>query len=351
MTIRTSCVSGAPVALMLGLLAWWAPAAALAQGKSDVVTLANGDRITGEVKRLERGRLVFETDDAGTLYLEWDKLASVESKQRVEVTTADGQRYLGSLGPAPDRSVAVIEGTNAATTLAMTDVTELHPIGRRFWSKVDGSLDVGFSYTRSSGVAQLNFNSDTVYRRAGFEGRVTAAATQTRKDDDPGRDDRAYVEIAYLRYPWRRWFLTTAGRFETNESLGLNLRSQFGGAIGPRLINSNRAQMTLGAGVVVNDEQGVDVESSQSIEAMLLFRTSYYTYDRPKTNMDVSLHYYPSLSESGRHRVQFDAAVKREVFKDLFVSLNGFNTYDSRPPNPAFSNNDVGVVLSVGWSY
>ena len=40
------------------------------QGRTDVVTLANGDRITGEVARLERGRLKFETDDAGTLYLE-----------------------------------------------------------------------------------------------------------------------------------------------------------------------------------------------------------------------------------------------------------------------------------------
>jgi hypothetical protein len=212
----------------------------------------------------------------------------------------------------------------------------------------DGRLSY---YTRSSGVAQLNFNSDSVYRQAGFEGRVTAAATQTRKDDDPGRDDRAYVEIAYLRYPWQRWFFTTAGRFETNESLGLGLRSQIGGAIGPRLINSNRAQMTLGAGVVVNDEQGVDVESAQRIEAMLLFRTSYYTYDRPKTNLDVSLHYYPSLSESGRHRVQFDAAVKREVFKHRFASLNGFNTYDSRPPNPAAATNDVGIVWSIGSSY
>jgi hypothetical protein len=351
MTIRTSCVSGAPVALMLGLLAWWPPAAALAQGKTDVVTLANGDRITGEVKRLERGRLVFETDDAGTLYLEWDKLASVESKQRVEVTTADGERYLGTLGPAPDRSVAVIEAVNAATTLKMADVTEITPIGRRFWSKLDGSLDIGFSYTRSSGVAQLNFNSDTVYRRAGFEGRVTASLTQTRKDDDSGRDDRGFIEIAYLRYLWQRWFFGAAGRFETNQSLGLDLRSQIGAAIGPRLINSNRAQMTLGAGLAFNNEQGVDVESAQNIEAILLFRTSYYTYDRPKTNLDVSLQYYPSLSESGRHRVQFDAAVKRELWKDLFVSLNGFNSYDNRPPNSAAANNDVGIVWSIGWSY
>ena len=50
---------------------------ASAQGKTDVVTLANGDRITGEIERLERGRLEFKTDDAGTLYLEWDKLASL----------------------------------------------------------------------------------------------------------------------------------------------------------------------------------------------------------------------------------------------------------------------------------
>ena len=44
-------------------------AAAAAQGRTDVVTLANGDRITGEVVRLDRGRLEFKTDDIGTLYL------------------------------------------------------------------------------------------------------------------------------------------------------------------------------------------------------------------------------------------------------------------------------------------
>ena len=50
-----------------------------AQPRTDVVTLPNGDRITGEVVRLDRGRLEFKTDDAGTLYFEWDKLATVRS--------------------------------------------------------------------------------------------------------------------------------------------------------------------------------------------------------------------------------------------------------------------------------
>ena len=47
--------------------------------KTDVVRLANGDHITGEVKRLERGRLTFSTDDGGTIYFEWDNVAHLES--------------------------------------------------------------------------------------------------------------------------------------------------------------------------------------------------------------------------------------------------------------------------------
>jgi hypothetical protein len=142
-----------------------------------------------------------------------------------------------------------------------------------------------------------------------------------------------------------------AGRFETNESLGLELRSQIGGAVGPRLINTNRAQMVAGAGLAVNNERGLDVEPTTNLEAYFQFGTSFYTYDRPKTNLDINLQYYPSLSNTGRQRLQLDAGVKRELWKDLFVALNLYNTYDNRPPNPAANTNDIGVVLSIGWSY
>ena len=115
-----------------------------AQGRTDVVTLANGDRITGEVVRLDRGRLEFKTDDIGTLYLEWDNLASLVTTRLVEVTTSDGLTFLGSLGQSTSRSIAVASA-DATAQLAMQDVTEITTIGRSFWRKVDGSFDVGFS--------------------------------------------------------------------------------------------------------------------------------------------------------------------------------------------------------------
>ena len=339
------------IALLVGL-----SVAAHGQGRTDVVTLANGDRITGEVKRLERGQLEFKTDDAGTLYLEWDKLVSVVAAGRlVEVLTTDGRRFLGTLGQAAAREVAVI-GTGGTTTVPMADVTLITPIGRSLWRKLDGSIDLGYSYTKSSGIAQLNLNWETVYRQPASAARFNVSLTQTHQDekadeDASEEDDRGSFEASYLRYPWKRWFVTGVAMFETNKSLGLKLRSQLGGAFGPRVINSNRAQMILGAGMVVNDERGVDVDPTQNVEGLLTFKTSYYTYDRPRTNIDMSVAYYPSLSNPGRHRLQLDAALKREFFKDFFVSFTGFDTFDSRPPNPEAARNDVGVVWSIGWSY
>ena len=326
--------------------------AAAAQGRTDVVTIANGDRITGEVVRLERGRLEFKTDDAGTLYLEWDKLLSVVTNRLVEVVTTDGRTFLGSVGQSTDRSIAII-GALQTDSLAMSDVTEVSTIGRSFWRKLDGSIDVGFNFTRSSEVSQLNLNWDLVYRRPGFQARLNTSLTQTtqRSEAEGQSDERGSVEASYLRYRWPRWFVGGAARFETNESLGLVLRSQISGAVGPRLVNSNRAQLTVGAGLAFNDEQGVDVEATQNLEAIVLFRHSFYTYDSPTTNTDLSVQYYPSLSNAGRHRLQVDASAKREFFKDLFLTVSSFYTLDTRPPNPEAERYDVGLMVSVGWTY
>jgi len=48
----------------------------------------------------------------------------------------------------------------------------------------------------------------------------------------------------------------------THESLGINLPSQVGGTLGQRLVNTNRSQLALPAGLSVNDEQGVDTSFS-----------------------------------------------------------------------------------------
>jgi hypothetical protein len=146
----------------------------------------------------------------------------------------------------------------------------------------------------------------------------------------------------------RQWFWAGVARFESNESLGLTLRSQLGGWVGLRLVNSNRARFEVGWGAVFNNENGVDTEPRQNTEGLLGLQT---WYDGPKTDIDASADYFPGLSDWGRHRLQINAAVKRDLWKDFFVALNLYDTFDSVPPSPGADRNDVGVVTSIGWSY
>ena len=315
-----------------------------------MVTLANGDRNTGEIEELDRGRLKFATDDAGTIMFEWDKIATLEAAGQFEVTTSDGRRFLGSLGRSSAQSVLIITVTDTIT-LSMSEVTGIIPIGASVWTRLDGSIDAGFTYTRSSGIAQFNLNSEIVYHRPAFMLQLTTSDTLIRRTDEEKRDDRGSVDFSYVRYIGRQWFWAGTARFESNESLGLSLRSQLGGWVGLRPVNSNRARFEFGGGAVYNNEDGVDTEPRRNIEGLVGLQTSYYTYDRPRTTIDASVDYFPGLSDWGRHRLQINAAAKRELWKDFFVALNMYDTFDSRPPSPGANRNDVGVVASVGWSY
>jgi hypothetical protein len=39
------------------------------------------------------------------------------------------------------------------------------------------------------------------------------------------------------------------------------------------------------------------------------------------------------------------------LWKDFFVSLNVYDSFDSAPPQPNSARNDVGVSVAVGWSH
>ena len=271
--------------------------------------------------------------------------------RQFEVETSDGRRLLGNLRQGADRFV-VIEGSEGVVSLPMPEVTRITPIGASLWAKLDGSVDAGFSYTRSSGVAQTTFNSDTEFRRPAFSLRLTASATVTHRSDDEQGDDRSAIEFSYVRYRRRRLFVSSAGRLESNESLGLVLRSQVGGAdrAAPREHEPRavRAWWRARGEQRARGRHGAHTERRRALQPS--DRHSTRTTDPEPISMR-AFQYYPSLSNWGRQRLQIDFTVRRELFKDFFVALNGFDTFDSAPPNPDAARNDVGVVASIGWSY
>jgi hypothetical protein len=59
---------------------------------------------------------------------------------------------------------------------------------------------------------------------------------------------------------------------------------------------------------------------------------------------------YPTVSDAGRVRIDFDVDAKWELVKDLFWSTGYFHNFDSEPINET-SQNDFGFTTTVGWSF
>jgi hypothetical protein len=64
--------------------------------KDDVVIMKNGDKFTGEIKGLQYGELIFKSEYMkDSVHLDWERVEVLESKDTYIVTLSDGQRITG----------------------------------------------------------------------------------------------------------------------------------------------------------------------------------------------------------------------------------------------------------------
>ena len=129
-------------ALIAALIAISMPA--FAADKTDIVIFVNGDRLTGEFKSLERGRLRFKTAATDTISIEWDDVAFLKSDQNIQVETEGGDRYLGHLSASTREKRIIVETGSGPIDLEIARVILMTPIEERGLDRIDGWSAVSF---------------------------------------------------------------------------------------------------------------------------------------------------------------------------------------------------------------
>jgi putative salt-induced outer membrane protein YdiY len=150
-----------------------------------------------------------------------------------------------------------------------------------------------------------------------------------------------------------RWSVVGIFQAEQNDELDLDHRYSGGGGMSRVLHQTNQMELSTGAGLVVTEEKfssETGATSETSIEGLLAADWSAFRFDSPKLDFSTTLTLYPSISDAGRLRGQFDLRVKYELFPDFNVGALLTDTFDSRPPEGA-SKNDYVTTLTIGWSY
>jgi uncharacterized protein DUF481 len=335
----------APAALLLLSLV---PIRAFA-AKTDVIVLKNGDHLTGEVQQLERGRLTFKTDDLGTVEIEWDKVASVSATAPFDVDDLSGNRYLGSLVPGPAGQLLIVWAGNTET-VDLLAVVRMRRLSKSFWERLDGGLDVGASYTSATSLFKLDLAGSVGFERPGYGVKVEGSSTLS---SQPEVEDtrRSNLALSYERRFENRWVAIVRGQLEQNRELGFDLRSSAAAGGGRYLVQKRQDRLLAGLGLSVNREKPVEGETTTNVEATAVLAYDRFSYDFPKVDVSVVVAGFASLNEGGRYRLDTDVQLKRELIKDFYATLRGYESYDSRPATEGAARNDYGITFALGWSF
>ena len=319
--------------------------------KTDVVVFDNGDRLTGEVKSLERGRLRFKTDATDTISIEWDDVAFLQSDQNIQVETQEGRRILGRIGRAESESSLVVLSDSGVVTLRNADVVLMTPIEERGVSRLDGDVSAGYSFAQASNIKQLHFGLDMNYRT---ETRIISLSADATSSDSAGADSsqRESLDLAYRRLFPDRWLAVGSVSLNRNDELGLDLRTSIGAGGGRILMQSNSSNLSLEGGLLFSRENVAGgLPSEGTWEAYGTLQWNWFRYDTPELDLVTELQVIPNLTESGRVRGEFDIALRWEFVEDFFWELSFYDSYDSDPVVAGAEKNDYGVNTSLGWDF
>jgi hypothetical protein len=213
-------------------------------------------------------------------------------------------------------------------------------------------MDLGGSYTRSSGVADLAFDLDVQYRLPSYRYSASFSTNVTRQDQEMDQTTSRYsLDLNYTKFKSHQWFVAPFALFEGNRELGFTFRGTGALSVGRYVLQSNRAEVMLAGGVAAGRENPVDAAAVLNVDALAAFDFSVFTYSYPTTRVDFGVLVFPSLDDPGRVRVNGQTKLKRELFRDFYVSLSAYDSYDSRPKAQNARTNDFGGSLSFGWTF
>jgi len=330
---------------------------AFAAPKTDIVIFKNGDKLTGEIKSLKRGRLSFNTDATGTISIKWDEIAHIESLQNIQVETNTGARFFGHIMATEKSGRVVVATHDGPQMLAGARVIQMTPILDRGIDAFDVDLTVGYNFAKAGGVKQANIGIDVDYRTLE---RIYSLSASTVVNDsgDQEASKRSNLGLQYKRLWSARWFVNGNLTLDQNDELGLELRTSVGGGGGRFVIQSNHMILGLKAGLQFSRENlqvdpitGIDPENVDSIEATFALDWDWFRFDAPELDWTTSLEIIPSLTQSGRIRAEFDTSLKWELFNDLKWGVSFYSSLDSQPQQESAPTSDYGVNSTLTYEF
>jgi hypothetical protein len=323
-----------------------------AHAQTDVAWFKNGDRLTGEIKALDRGRISFDSPTTGVINLEWDDIDRLFSTTTFEVNLQSGERIYGTLAETTtgDGKISVQTPTETRDLPTQT-VVRMTPIKAKVADRIEMRVDLGYSLAKANDLDQSSFGYEFRYRGEARQITFDVDGSTSSSENDPS-STRVLTSFNYQRYIEKlEWNPIGIGQLERNDELGIDQRRTFGGGMARYLRDTNSNRIAFTGGLVRSLEEDVgSTDTTTDTEALIGMDLEWFKYDEPELDVSTTFTLFRRLSGSKKPRGNIDVNFRWEVFKDLFWGFSIYYTYDGQALSDEESV-DYGSFTSLGWKF
>lgn len=322
-----------------------------AWGQKDSLVLTNENIIVGEVKGMKKGVVTIETDYSDSDFkIEWGKIKTINTKTEFLITTKSGDRFNGALRPKDSVEISIVKVKDTLASFPKEEIVFLREVKSSFLSKIKASLSVGYNYTKAEDLSEFSIRTLLGYRakRWGLNAKYNDIRS-SREDAEPV--ERLEASLDYQFYLKHNWYTVTEISWLSNTEQNIKLRTLAKLGIGKYLIQTNSLYWGIQAGASYNNESfSVEQGETNNNSGEAFFGTELNLYDIKDLSLLTQAVVYPSLTESGRWRFDYNLDIKYDLPLNFYIKLGITLNYDNQPVKDA-SETDYIFQTMVGWDF
>lgn len=314
---------------------------------ADELRLKNGDRLTGEVLKLDAGTVAFKTAYGGEIPIKWGEVVAITTQRPLLVAVTATPPRMATLATTTDGRVALREGVTTLSEVAIADVVSIAPPTPPL--VVTGGVNAGMLWTMgNTDVSSVHIDSQVTARRP--SDRYTFDAVVNRATDRGIETARnASGSARYDRFLTKRLFVDANAIFTNDKFRDLDLRTALGAGVGYQLWQTPRGQLSVDGGlgyVRQNFSAAPDVSYAAVREATKLNVTLL------PARADAFHHQDCYIGVTGDDQLFFrmQNGVRLAVAARLVATAQYNLDYDRRP-SPGRRNTDRSTAITLGYKF
>jgi len=373
----------------IGLLCTLSLCAAQSWGhaKTDLITVVNGDQITGAVNAMSAGKLSVSTSYAGTVNIKWREIKQIESRYLYEIRLDDGERIYGRFTTNTTENQLTLRVSGQYRQVDIDDIVEVRSIEEELADKLD--LQLSSTITADPDNKTLVLFASGTYDVRGGRTNFSARVDDTRNTQNDKTTSSNASSLQISREFWRergtaQSFRVLNVRYDTNDELNIDHRGSLGFGLGRYLINDLGHELGVSAGVQAtqewrgrcddqvtsnsvlavvqsdDDEEDEDedkprksLERCADAELFLNFKWHLYSFQKRDMDIFVTGATYPSLTDWGRVRGDLNLIINWELFNNFYWTVNLRTEVDNAGDreDDTYGNSDYTLSTGVSWKY